>query len=253
MAKTQTLYDLLEVSPQASIEAIHAAYERLKSKYLEGQLNSEQLDSATYFNLIKDAYLTLSKQEMRDKYDAKFAAIRAPGPTVVYADMDNSASSNVWKWVLAAVLMIGAGFYFSAQHKIEVERLRLVAEAQRLQQEQAAQAAQDQEAQSERQRARAAMLEENRQINEAARQRAELSRDSDRINRDLANAARQSQRDDERARQQEESRQRQVESQRRQEASEAQRRIDRERSLARQLEQENRSGSSKAGGIPMRH
>ncbi|GAB2888589.1 hypothetical protein GCM10027046_16260 [Uliginosibacterium flavum] len=253
MAKTQTLYDLLEVSPQASLDAIHAAYERLKNKYLEGKLNSGQLDATTQFNLIKDAYLTLSRQETRDRYDAKLTANRTSGPTVVYADADYSQPSNIWKWVLVVILAGGAAFYFSAQHKIETEKLRLVAEAQRLQLEQAAQLEKDQEAQSELQRARAAMAEEKRQEYEAARQRSELSRDSDRINRDLANAARQSQREDERARQQEEYRQRQVESQRRQEASEAQRRIDRERSLARQLEQENRSGSSKAGGIPMRH
>ncbi|MDP5240748.1 DnaJ domain-containing protein [Uliginosibacterium sp. 31-16] len=250
----QTLYDLLELSPQASEDAIKAAYERLKNNYLDGKLKSGQLDPDTQFNLIKDAYLTLSKPALREKYDARLNPPSVNEPVIVYAEAESSHFLRYgWKWALVIILAFGTGLYFRAQHKMETERLRLIAEAQKLQQEEAERIKAAQEAQEERQRIREAENRERQEKAEAARMSANLSYESERINRDLATASRQAQREDDRLRQQNEYRARQEESQRRQEAAEAQRRIERERAMARQLEYENRSGSTRAGGISSRH
>lgn len=250
----QTLYDLLELSPQASEDAIKAAYERLKNNYLDGKLQSGQLDPDTQFNLIKDAYLTLSKPALREKYDARLNPPSVNEPVIVYAEVESSHFlRHGWKWALVIVLALGTGLYFRAQHKIETERLRIIAEAQKLQQEEAERIKAAQDAQEERQRIREAENRERQEKAEAARMRANLSYESERINRDLASASRQAQREDDRLRQQNEYRARQEENQRRQEAAEAQRRIERERAMARQLEYENRSGSTRAGGISSRH
>jgi curved DNA-binding protein CbpA len=250
VAKTQTLYDILEVSPQASTEAIQASYERLKNKFLEGQLKSDLLEPSTHFNLIKDAYQTLSNPSMRDRYDARLAGSARQAPAVVYADTSyNTPSSGIWKWVLIAVLGICAVIYFQAKTRLEAEQLRIAAEALKIQQEQIEQQKQQQEAQAQLDQARAAERAASREAAEAARQRAELSRTSDRINRDLSEAARQAEREDEKARRQSEYKQQQLESQRRRDAAEAERRIEREKALARQLERENHSGPSRTGGI----
>lgn len=247
----QTLYDLLEVSPKASLEAIQISYERLKNKYLDGQLKSPSLDPDTHFNLIKDAYQTLSKAELRERYDNKLNPPPATRePAFVYAEQEFSPLiKHGWKWALLAFAIFGAVLYFRAAHQLKAEQLRIQAEQIRLEKEAREQAQASQDAYNEQQQLREQERRERQEKYDAQRQRDSLSRESDRINSDLANASRQAQREDERAKKQAEYQQSRTENARQRDSYEAQRRIDRERELARELERDNRANTPRAGSI----
>jgi len=79
----KTLYEILEVSPNASLPEIQAAHRRLCRKLLVGKpaLSREDID----FNLkvIDLALHTLSDSASRDTYDAQQAARKAPANAVV--------------------------------------------------------------------------------------------------------------------------------------------------------------------------
>ncbi|MEN3111215.1 DnaJ domain-containing protein [Uliginosibacterium paludis] len=250
MTQEKTLYDLLEVSTSASTEAITAAFERLKANYLEGTLRSDRLDPDTHFNLIKDAFQTLSNPELRARYDRRLNPPALPASAVVIHE-SHADSPHTLRWAAAVVVacVLGAWLYFN--HKADVQRQRLVAEAIRLEEQRLAQEAEARAAETERDLARQARMEQQQ---EEARRRMEAQRveqdiriaraqadraynqsdsqqryDQARAEREALNAQRRSQYEEE--------------SRRRREESEARYRLARDEATLRQLERENHRGS----------
>ena len=71
----QTLYELLDLAPDAQQEAIDRAFEKANSFYGPGSLATYTLadpgDARRLLALIEDAYLTLSDRELRRAYDVR--------------------------------------------------------------------------------------------------------------------------------------------------------------------------------------
>lgn len=102
-APTQTLYDVLGVSSQASRPEIAKAYNRLVEEFGKATTAPDPRREA----LIRSAYATLSDDARRDEYDAALAA-RA----------SESAKSNAKRIVpiaVAAVVILAAAGYFIAR------------------------------------------------------------------------------------------------------------------------------------------
>ena len=72
MAET-TLYDILELSPTAGLDEIKAAYRRLST-----QVHPDRGGSGALFRLVREAYETLSDDNLRAEYDR--SGIRSGGP-----------------------------------------------------------------------------------------------------------------------------------------------------------------------------
>jgi curved DNA-binding protein CbpA len=68
-----TLYDILEVSPLADLDEIKAAYRRLST-----QVHPDRGGSGALFRLVREAYETLSDENLRAEYD-RFG-VRSGGP-----------------------------------------------------------------------------------------------------------------------------------------------------------------------------
>lgn len=248
MAQEKTLYDLLEVSTTASAEAIKASFERLRDSYLEGRLDAGPLDPDTHFNLIRDAWQTLSNPVLRSRYDARLNPPAMPLPAFSEPAPD---SGHTLKWVAAVVIasIVGGGLYFN--HKMEAQRQRIVAEAIRLEEQRLAQEAQAREADAERERERIARMDQQQ---EEARQRMEQQRveqeiRSARAQVDRAVSQSDSQQRYEQARAEREAlnaqrrSQYEEENRRRREESDARYRLARDEATLRQLERENQRGS----------
>jgi len=72
MAET-TLYDILELSPTAGLDEIKAAYRRLST-----QVHPDRGGSGALFRLVREAYETLSDDDLRAEYDR--SGIKSGGP-----------------------------------------------------------------------------------------------------------------------------------------------------------------------------
>lgn len=71
MEKTEDYYRILEVSPDATVEAIKTAFRRLARQY-HPDLNPEDPVAAEQFKLISQAYEVLSDSNRRRRYDREF-------------------------------------------------------------------------------------------------------------------------------------------------------------------------------------
>jgi curved DNA-binding protein CbpA len=70
---TQDFYEALQISPNAEPETIHRVYRLLAQRY---HPDNRQTGDDTRFQLIHDAYLTLSDPELRAKYDVRYHETR---------------------------------------------------------------------------------------------------------------------------------------------------------------------------------
>jgi curved DNA-binding protein CbpA len=68
-----TLYDILELSPTADLDEIKTAYRRLST-----QVHPDRGGSGALFRLVREAYETLSDENLRAEYDR--SGIRSGGP-----------------------------------------------------------------------------------------------------------------------------------------------------------------------------
>jgi hypothetical protein len=81
--KKKTLYELLEVSPSASLPEIQAAHKRLSRQLVSGKYDLSREDIEFELKVIDVALQTLSNQASRDAYDAQFATPVTTEMTVV--------------------------------------------------------------------------------------------------------------------------------------------------------------------------
>lgn len=208
-----TLYDVLQVSPEASPAIIKAAYEQLSSA-----VRSNDPDSEIQKKVLDEAFFTLGNTEKRQRYDQRLAS--------QITVMEAKSSSPRTKYILIVALICAGAFGYMRhaqnQENARIERERIAAEVRKAEL-QAKLEEQAQRAETERLRLEKQAEQQQRQAFEAAK------RESDYTMR--ANAAAL-----ERARREADTQQltaRQIEQR------EAQRRVDRDKAYLRQLEREN--------------
>lgn len=123
----RTFYKILQISDDADIDAIDAAYQRLKMKYLD--MGDASVHSELLF--IEHAYETLSDPDKRKTYDMQIA--HAVKPTVVqyeqYAQSgDGWFSSSKLIVVMLCVLAIVA-YGLNTRHSEEIGKIDVAKEA----------------------------------------------------------------------------------------------------------------------------
>lgn len=111
----KTLYDVLELSSNASAESIRAAYERLSAK-LDPSRPEDKLRS----DAIKEAFLTLGNPGTRSQYDRKLA-MRAQQAAVQIMEVSEPFWTIPKLAALVLVVIVAGGFFY--KHKREEARL----------------------------------------------------------------------------------------------------------------------------------
>lgn len=126
---TKSLYEILEVNPTASYEAIRAAYERLSRKF-DPELDEHRGNAEVRMrhDAIKEAFFTLGSAEKRARYDRSLASASAPHvPEIHPADTFWTMPKLI---AVAVALLLAVGWY--TNHKQAEQRLateRAIAEA----------------------------------------------------------------------------------------------------------------------------
>lgn len=165
----KTLYDILEVSPGASDEAIHRAYTFLSAKYdPNSESNRAKPEARVQHEAVKQAFVTLSNPERRAQYDKKLELRSAP------AELKNvQVVEPFWTTskllVVALIVVVGGAYVY--QHRREVARLeteKAIAAARAKAEEEKAKAEAELALQRERER-RAAEERERRERDVALR------------------------------------------------------------------------------------
>lgn len=115
------LYELLEVNPSASQDAIVAAYKRLQGKSAELAAQGNE-DATNLLVALREAYATLSDPERRQRYDARLAA-RSAG---ALAPVERPTSFFRLFFIAAILGASGVGYakYQSDQEKLRLESVR---------------------------------------------------------------------------------------------------------------------------------
>jgi curved DNA-binding protein CbpA len=205
----KTLYEILEVSENASDDAIKAAYARLCSLHQNGETSDQLI-------FIRDAFQILSNPVKRKAYDESRKQKEEPLSEIVIHE--ESFSSYKLIGILGLVVAIGGWYYTESNREIEKMRqesvARLAKEQRELEEARLEQLRVEQERQHE---IRQAQMEQQKLLADQ-RQRNEDKRYFDQLHRQEEQIARQKQRDEE---------QRKL-----REKREAERKEDRERRLA---------------------
>lgn len=217
-----TLYDVLQVSSEASREVIKAAYERLSSSITGNDPDSENRRKA-----LNEAFITLGNAEKRQRYDQRLTRRMEELITE-----DASRQSRTKYLLIGGILLaciLGYTRYAQNQETARLERERVAAELRKAEL-QAQHEAEQRRAETERLRAEKQAEQQQRYAFERDR------RESD-YNARLNAIAEERARREEESRRRAEERQAQVAQQN--EQREALRRLEREKALARQMENEN--------------
>ncbi len=124
MAET-TLYDILELSPTASSDEIKAAYRQLSK-----QVHPDQGGSGALFRLVREAYETLSDDNLRAEYDRSGINSGGPPRRARSADgvsgQDNDIETLADRtWVLNQSLLRLEAAATSDHDRLEVYRVQL--------------------------------------------------------------------------------------------------------------------------------
>lgn len=114
-----TLYDILEISPKASQEAVEEAFQRLAAKWdpeLAANKNNEQ--AKILHHAIREAYVTLKDPERRKKYD------RSLEIQLSSAEIGEGVLGTTKKKIMALILILAVGgFYLKYQRVEELARI----------------------------------------------------------------------------------------------------------------------------------
>ena len=214
----KNLYDVLELSQHASVEAIEAAYQRLSEKFSPDRVGNAAIPDADFhYKLVKEAYATLSIPDRRLFYNLTLQERLLPSAESFEEDAPYWSFSKFTTFALMLFSLVAIGLYLN--HKSALEKTRIEEEkvraAERIftKQQEEQQAVREQtmstqatrEARQQEDRARAetaqaltsqdyAMRQRNAQ-EEQARQRAEneARRREQEEQRELQNRARQEQ------------------------------------------------------------
>lgn len=218
----KTLYDLLEVSPHASHDTIEISYRRL-AELLDPDIEANRYnpDARTSFNLLKEAYVTLSNPARRQAYDNRLQdSIRFERVEYVEPFWNKTK-------LLAATLLIVVGGVLYSKHLSDQERTRVLREQAIAEQKRAEAMAQAKIAEERLESVRLAKeaweQAETRRSLDAARRRAEdVSRELARAERELKLEARRDAEIQERA---QERKRREVENQLRRDQADRERKL----------------------------
>ena len=238
----KSLYDLLEVSPGASNEAIEAAFRRLVDALKPRAAGGEEA-AIVQLQALHEAHRTLTDPVRRERYD-RAVAVRTMADSVP-AEAEESPGPLRWliPVALVALLVAGGGWYHA--HKSQVERQRAEA-ALREKAEELARLEAERERQESSSAARAARDAARQQRAEELQYQRWVEknrRDADRIQQQNAYAERRAQAEEARAARRLESerlrevRQRELEQQR--EDTAAMRRLEEEKRRLRELQRAN--------------
>ena len=117
---TGSYYDVLEVSPKASIEVVRAAYKSLMQRHHPDK-SADPVESACRAPLIAQAYAVLSDADLRKAYDKSCAQIdlqtaqrAAPSPGQPSIPSPRRAVSpkagpSIYAWLLMLFIIVGGG------------------------------------------------------------------------------------------------------------------------------------------------
>lgn len=216
-----TLYDILQVSSEASPEVIKAAYERLSAS-----ISGHDPDSDNRRKALDEAFITLGNSDKRQRYDQRLA-----GRMTTFEKEDPHVSRTKYLLIGAILLACTFGYVKHKQNEenARIERERIAAEVRKAEL-QAQQEAEQRRAETERLRAEKQAEQQQRYAFERDR------RESDYTVRLNAAAEERARREDESRRR---TKERQAQLTQQNEQREALRRLEREKALARQLESEN--------------
>jgi curved DNA-binding protein CbpA len=176
----RTLYEILEVSPNASPETIRAAYERLSTKFDPGrEENRSNSDARFQHDAVKEAFFTLGNPRKRAEYDKKLEArSRATFQNVEVVE-------PFWtlpKVAIVAIAIIAIGGYYYQQKNEEArfaaEKAIAVAKAREAEEKAKAEAEQSrtEALRLERERQERVAEERQRREREIALQRDQMQR-----------------------------------------------------------------------------
>ncbi|HZX32149.1 MAG TPA: J domain-containing protein [Rhodocyclaceae bacterium] len=220
-------YDLLEVNRSASLEAISAAYQRLRAK-LTDMVGGPDEDATNQLIALREAYSTLSDPERRRRYDDRLA-LRESEPVPI------PAQSRSFLAIAVLAILLGVGWlsyskYQTTQEKARLERERIAAETR------AAELA----LQKEKEDREALQEEERQRFQNETIERINRERDiayGNQVSRNLQYAEQQAMRDKQREAQRAAQQQALEERQR---VQEAERQLAKDKAYLRQLQAENR-------------
>lgn len=234
---SRTLYDILEVSENASQEVIHAAYSRLSEKLKSKIANEHAPDAEILLRALTDAFRTLSSPQSRNRYDASLAAKIA-----VYED-DEPFWTKTKIALMSVIMIVAFGAYAKHSREVEreqTERARIVAE----------QAEKDRLAKLEAEHAQLARDKEIQDRRDAAQLQQQFERDRRYAESISSRNTQQLTYDQQRAERDQRSAQRTADYDRQRQEQEARRQAEGDKRRLRELEYENRTNRPSVVAVP---
>lgn len=184
----KTLYALLGVEPDADQSDIQIAYERLKARYPQAKLETDEA-ARIQFQGIQQAYNTLYNPASRNMYDQRLAKAGVKLAPVADGDYDGSwmSTRNI---IIAGlfVLAIAGMWFYHAREQARLQR-ELVERTLKMEEDKRKEEADIRAAQEQRAEAQAQISAER----QAEMHERQLRSDADRSLRDGQIAARQAQ------------------------------------------------------------
>lgn len=109
----KSLYEILEISPDADTQQIRLAYISHLKQIDHAQANCVGSEAAVRLHAVKEAYGILSSDVRRKRYDSKLrrTAVVSPVPA-----MPEKAS---WGWPAMLMLLLTAGSFYYYHQKLE--------------------------------------------------------------------------------------------------------------------------------------
>jgi colicin import membrane protein len=222
-------YDLLEVNRSASMEAISAAYQRLRAKFTDMGGGPDE-DATNQLIALREAYATLVDPDRRRRYDDRLAARESEIACVPVPSQSRSFLAIAVLAILIGIGWLSYSKYQATQEKARLERERIAAETR------AAELA----LQKEREDRENLMEEERQRLQNETIERINRERDlayANQVSRNLHYAEQQAMRDKQREAQRAAQQQALEERQR---VQEAERQLAKDKAYLRQLQAENR-------------
>lgn len=245
--ESKSLYTILGVRPDASVDQIEHAYAELLHELKDGIEASPGGDARIRLIAVKEAYTVLSNPMARQIYNQKIFAPQTFGspPEII---MEPANSWGIVKLLVIGIIVITAIWVYN-RNAIEKEKLLIQHEKQiidtqvKIEQEQREIQAANQEAQLQRRQQSEAENRERRQREQTLRESRELDYRLQREAREQQSQQQREAREKQQATREAQYQQQQEESRQRQVKLEAERQIDREKRALRELQNQNSSST----------